>query len=109
MDPNTVNQIIAPNKEIISLLTLLALLAYIITRHIPYLLRREQENRDQLIEFFQKENARHQENQIELRKSLEEVKDTIREGFEHVKDAMMEMLRLRIPPHEPKEKIKGVA
>ena len=79
-------------KEIIALVTLVAVIAQLLTKLIPFLLMREQERNE-------KDAARHQANYVKLEECVERLAAEIRGGLLQLKDALVEIAKSngRIP------------
>jgi hypothetical protein len=73
-------------KEIIALVSVLAFCWFIMTKHIPFLLMREAERSE-------REAARHQSNHAAMEKCIDKLDDTMRNGLDHLKDAIVEIAR----------------
>lgn len=71
-------------KEIIALATLVLVIYHLLTKLIPFLLLREGERSE-------REAARHQANHAALERCIEKLDDTMRQGLNHLKDAIVEI------------------
>lgn len=69
-------------KEIIALVAILGLVWFIMTKHIPFLLLRESERSE-------REAQRHQTNHAALKECIDKLDDTMRQGLDHIKDAVV--------------------
>jgi len=82
-------------KEIIALVSVLAFCWFIMTKHIPFLLLREGERSE-------REAIRHQAQQVALEKCIEKIDDTMRDGLDRLKDAIVEIAKQQQAPPRPK-------
>jgi len=71
-------------KEVIALVTLVAVIYQLLTKLIPFLLMREQERSE-------REAARHQLNYSKLEECLEKLSVEIRGGLVQLKDAIVDI------------------
>src|SRR5574343_749809 len=88
---------ILQRKEIIGLVALLLCLWHLHSKHIPFLLMREQEKARQEADRFQQVlkslEDRHQSNHAAIERLLEKLNDTLAEGLQHLKDVLVEHYR----------------
>lgn len=84
-------------KEIIALVALLLGWWHLQSKHIPFLLMREQEKARQEADRFQQVlkslEDRHQSNHAAIERLLEKLNDTLAEGLQHLKDVLVEHYR----------------
>lgn len=69
-------------KEIVALVAILGLVWFIMTKHIPFLLDRESDRSE-------KEANRHQVNHKILTDCIEKLDDTMKDGLDQIKDAVV--------------------
>ena len=84
-------------KEIIALVALLLGWWHLQSKHIPFLLMREQEKARQEADRFQQVlkslEDRHQSNHAAIERLLEKLNDTLADGLQHLKDVLVEHYR----------------
>ncbi len=76
-------------KEVLALVTLLAILIYVFARHIPYLLNRDAER-------MEKEAQRHHETVTALKQTMDKLDDTMKDGLNSInttiKDSIFKLM-----------------
>ena len=84
-------------KEIIALVAVLLYGWHLQSKHIPFLMMREQERAKQEADRFQMMlkslEDRHQSNHAAIERLLEKLNDTLAEGLQHLKDVLVEHYR----------------
>jgi hypothetical protein len=69
-------------KELLALVSLIVLIWFIMTKHIPFLMMREAERAE-------REATRHQKNYDTMMAGFDKLSDTLRDGLSELKDSVV--------------------